>query len=166
MWFPDSDKVWLERRLSSTNKAMATYLKSFQSTPWREDLAQPTKTTEPTLQCVVEMGRPTLEASSTVQADPISMVKPEEAVTLVRSSPMVWMTRRPHTHRPTEMPSCGGRCLHLVYISGCSLTHTVTCFMEAPAVQGGHSPRHRGGGRSGRGCSGPLSPQCRWPTGR
>lgn len=97
---------------------MVTHLKSFQSTPWREDLAQPTKTTEPTLQCVVEMGRPILEANSTVQADPISIVKPEEAVTLVRSSPMVWMTRRPHTHRPTEMPSCGGRCLHLVYITG------------------------------------------------
>lgn len=81
-----------------------SYLKSPQSTPCRLDLAQPTKTTEPTLQCVVEMGRPALEASKTVKAEPISMVNPEEAVTLVRSSPMVWITRRPHTHRPTEMP--------------------------------------------------------------
>ena len=38
--------------------------------------AQPTKTTEPTLQCVVLIGSPNLEARRTVVAVPISIVKP------------------------------------------------------------------------------------------
>lgn len=40
--------------------------------------AQPTKTTEPTLQCVVLIGRPNFEASRTVVAVPSSIVKPLE----------------------------------------------------------------------------------------
>lgn len=39
-------------------------------------LAMPTNTTDPTLQCVVEMGIPILLANNTVNAEPISMVKP------------------------------------------------------------------------------------------
>lgn len=40
------------------------------------ELAYPTNITEPTLQCVVEIGKPILLANRTVKADPISMVKP------------------------------------------------------------------------------------------
>lgn len=40
------------------------------------ELAYPTNITEPTLQCVVDIGRPTLLANRTVSADPISIVKP------------------------------------------------------------------------------------------
>lgn len=87
-------------------------------------LIHPTNTTEPTLQWVVEIGRPTLLASSTVIAAPISIVKPlleecyckceafnfvdktyVEAVILVKSLPIVSMTRRPHNHKPIEMPT-------------------------------------------------------------
>ena len=38
-----------------------------------------------TLQCVVEMGMPMLEASKTVRAEEISMVNPEEGVMGVKS---------------------------------------------------------------------------------
>merc|ERR1719383_72668 len=58
----------------------------------------------PTLQCVVEMGMPTLEASKTVRADEISMVNPDDGVMGVRSWPMVLMTRLPKAIRPREMP--------------------------------------------------------------
>lgn len=51
-------------------------LNNFQSTPSFDELAQPTNTTEPTLQCVVEIGRPILEATRTVNAAPISIVNP------------------------------------------------------------------------------------------
>ncbi|CAN8003764.1 unnamed protein product [Ixodes pacificus] len=88
--------------------------KSPQSTPLR-DRTQPTNTMEPTLQWVVLIGMPTLEASSTVDAAPISMVKPLEqtarrsahleGVTLVRSSPRVWITLRPQSQSPRLMPA-------------------------------------------------------------
>lgn len=110
------------------------YLKSFQSTPPLFELTQPTNTTEPTLQWVVLIGSPIFDARSTVNAAPISIVNPlkletilsflewpisnkrvlekqyiqnsyVEAVIFVRSSPIVWMTRRPHNHSPTEIPS-------------------------------------------------------------
>ena len=50
-------------------------LNSFQSTFCR-DRAQPTNTTEPTLQCVVLIGRPRLDAVRTVIAAPSSMQNP------------------------------------------------------------------------------------------
>lgn len=40
------------------------------------DLVYPTNTTEPTLQCVVEIGKPILLANKTVIAAPISIVNP------------------------------------------------------------------------------------------
>lgn len=40
------------------------------------ELAYPTNITEPTLQCVVDIGSPILLANSTVNAEPISMVNP------------------------------------------------------------------------------------------
>lgn len=48
---------------------------SFQSTFLCERV-RPTNTTDPTLQCVVLIGRPRLEAANTVKAAPISMQKP------------------------------------------------------------------------------------------
>jgi len=54
----------------------STYRNSFQSTPFSSELIQPTNTTEPTLQWVVLIGKPIFEASKTVNAAPISMVKP------------------------------------------------------------------------------------------
>lgn len=48
---------------------------SFQST-LDFDLTRPTKTTLPTLQCVVLTGIPIMEATNTVSADPISIQKP------------------------------------------------------------------------------------------
>lgn len=56
-------------------QARMMFLKSFQST-FCLDLTLPTDTTEPTLQWVVLMGIPTLEASRTVKADPTSMQNP------------------------------------------------------------------------------------------
>lgn len=38
--------------------------------------ARPTNTTEPTLQCVVDIGRPILLAINTVRAEPISIQTP------------------------------------------------------------------------------------------
>lgn len=87
-----------------TTHASTMFLNNLQSTPSVLDLAQPTKTTEPTLQCVVLMGRPILDASNTVKAAPISIVKPLEGVILVKSFPMVSMTRLPHIHNPNEIP--------------------------------------------------------------
>ena len=58
-----------------TNHASTIFLKSFQSTPCR-DLNQPTNTIDPTLQWVVDMGIPMLEAKRTVNADPTSIQKP------------------------------------------------------------------------------------------
>ena len=87
-----------------TAQAKMMLRKRRQSTPALDVCAQPTNTTEPTLQWVVLMGKPILDATRTVKAAPISMVKPLDAVSLVRSSPMVLMTRRPQTHRPTAMP--------------------------------------------------------------
>lgn len=55
---------------------METYRNNFRSTPEDEEDASPTNTTEPTLQCVVLMGIPILDASRTVKAAPISIVNP------------------------------------------------------------------------------------------
>lgn len=65
---------------------------------------RPIATTLPTLQCVVLIGIERFEATSTVRAVQISIIKPLEGVIFVKSSPMVRITRRPHTHRPTEIP--------------------------------------------------------------
>lgn len=52
-------------------------LNNLKSTPLKlRSRALPTKTTDPTLQCVVLIGRPSFDASRTVAADPISIVKP------------------------------------------------------------------------------------------
>jgi hypothetical protein len=67
-----------------TTHAYTIDRKSFQSTAFSftpvtgSSLAfeYPTKTTDPTLQCVVEMGKPILLANRTVIAAPISIVKP------------------------------------------------------------------------------------------
>ena len=63
---------------SVTSHAMMMFLKSFQSTL---SLARtrPTDTMEPTLQCVVEMGIPAFDATSTVRAAPISIQNPLRA---------------------------------------------------------------------------------------
>ena len=58
-----------------TNQARTILRKSFQSTPWR-DLNHPTNTIDPTLQWVVEIGIPMLEARRTVKAEPTSIQKP------------------------------------------------------------------------------------------
>ena len=60
---------------SVTNHAKTMFRNRDQSTLSR-DLNLPTKTTDPTLQCVVLIGTPILEAISTVKADPISIEKP------------------------------------------------------------------------------------------
>jgi hypothetical protein len=67
--------------VQSLTHAGSKYLNSFQSTPCLEELAQPTNTTDPTLQCVVLMGKPIFEASRTVNAAPISIVNPLKAET-------------------------------------------------------------------------------------
>ena len=59
-------------------KQCKTCLKSLQSTPSFDWLAQPTNTTEPTKQCVVLTGTPILVANRTVNAAPSSIVKPLE----------------------------------------------------------------------------------------
>lgn len=61
----------------------STYRNSFQSTPFSSELIQPTNTTEPTLQWVVLIGKPIFEASNTVNAAPISMVKPLKQATTI-----------------------------------------------------------------------------------
>jgi len=72
------------RRAESTRfegmirKQCKTCLKSLQSTPSFDWLAQPTKTTEPTKQCVVLTGTPILVASRNVNAAPSSIVNPLE----------------------------------------------------------------------------------------
>jgi len=58
-----------------TSHAMTMFRKMDQST-FSRARNRPTKTTDPTLQCVVLMGTPTLEATSTVSAEPISIQKP------------------------------------------------------------------------------------------
>lgn len=51
-----------------------SHRKRLQSTVLSEK--KPTQTTDPTLQCVVDIGRPDLLATSTVNAAPSSMVNP------------------------------------------------------------------------------------------
>lgn len=87
-----------------TNQAIKMFRNSRQSTAFF-DRSQPTDTTEPTLQCVVLMGRPMFDAMTTVKADASSILKPLEGVIGVRSFPMVWITLLPQTHRPMQMPT-------------------------------------------------------------
>ena len=87
------------------NQTIIISMKSFQLTEFLCLLYWPTKTTEPTLQWVVLIGSPILEAMRTVNAAPISIVKPVEGVILAKSSPTVWITLRPQTMRPIEMPT-------------------------------------------------------------
>jgi hypothetical protein len=54
----------------------STMLRKIDQSTFSRDRNRPTNTTEPTLQCVVLIGRPILDATSTVSADPISMQKP------------------------------------------------------------------------------------------
>lgn len=90
------------------------------------DRTRPMATTLPTLQCVVLTGIDKFEATRTVKAVDISMTNPLEyqdkvhkrftqksvfdcktnldGVIFVKSSPIVRMTRRPQTQRPTEIP--------------------------------------------------------------
>jgi len=58
-----------------TSHAMTMLRKMDQST-FSRARNRPTNTTDPTLQCVVLMGMPTFEATSTVSAEPISIQKP------------------------------------------------------------------------------------------
>lgn len=58
-----------------------TYLNKLQSTDRSEKY--PTQTTEPTLQCVVDIGRPALLATNTVSAAPNSIVNPLYKQTLI-----------------------------------------------------------------------------------
>ena len=60
---------------SVTSHAKTMFRNKDQSTLSR-DRNLPTKTTDPTLQCVVLIGTPMLEAISTVSADPISIQNP------------------------------------------------------------------------------------------
>jgi hypothetical protein len=72
-------KLWLSTRIKGMKrKECKTCLKSLQSTPCLDWLAQPTNTTEPTKQCVVLTGTPILVASRTVNAAPSSIVNPLE----------------------------------------------------------------------------------------
>jgi hypothetical protein len=81
---------------------------------------RPIATTLPTLQCVVLIGIDKFDATSTVNAVEISMTKPLkmrmyfskikdklylDGVIFVKSSPIVRITRRPQTQRPTDIPS-------------------------------------------------------------
>ena len=61
-----------------TTQEITIFLNNDQSTT-SLDLIRPTKTTDPTLQCVVLTGIPKFDASRTVRADPISIAKPLEA---------------------------------------------------------------------------------------
>lgn len=87
-----------------TTHAYIIFLNSFQSTPFSLELNQPTNTTDPTLQWVVDIGKPILLANNTVNVAPISIVKPVDGEMVVRSSPMVCITRLPQSQRPTEIP--------------------------------------------------------------
>ncbi len=58
-------------------------------------LTCPVKTTEPTLQCVEEIGMLIRDAPKTVIALDSSITKPLEGVIFVKSSPIVLITRRP-----------------------------------------------------------------------
>jgi len=60
---------------SVTSHAMTMLRKMDQST-FSRARNRPTNTTDPTLQCVVLMGMPTFDATSTVSAEPISIQKP------------------------------------------------------------------------------------------
>lgn len=114
---PVTGRVTSQARMMLRNKCQSTFSR---------DRNRPTKTTLPTLQCVVLMGIPTLLATKTVKAEPISMQKPLEkeeitdwtkrylgwqgrryleGVMRVKSSPKVFITRRPRMHNPREIPA-------------------------------------------------------------
>lgn len=61
---------------SVTSHAKMIDLNSDQSTFLPSPNAQPTNTTLPTMQCVLEIGMPSLLANSTVNAAELSTVKP------------------------------------------------------------------------------------------
>ncbi len=82
---------------------------------------RPIATTLPTLQCVVLIGIDKFDATRTVNAVLISITKPLkikniiflkinddelylDGVIFVKSSPIVRITRRPQTQRPTDIP--------------------------------------------------------------
>ena len=67
-------------------------------------LARPIPRTDPTRQCVVEMGRPSLEAIRMVVAAPNSAQKPRVGVSAVIFLPMVSITRQPHVAKPITIP--------------------------------------------------------------
>ena len=58
-----------------TNHDITIFPNNFQLTTSLER-KRPTKTTEPTLQCVVDIGIPRFDANNTVSAEPISIAKP------------------------------------------------------------------------------------------
>lgn len=66
--------------------------------------AQPTETTLPTLQWVVEIGRPILLANRTVADAPFSMTKPVAGVIFVKFVPRVSTHRLPKHQRPATIP--------------------------------------------------------------
>lgn len=76
MFLQIADKSKMRNSEHCQNNGWSTYRNSFQSTPFSSEFIQPTNTTEPTLQWVVLIGKPIFEASNTVNAAPISMVKP------------------------------------------------------------------------------------------
>ena len=59
---------------------------------------------ERTLQCVVETGMPSAEASNTVKADMSSMQNPRAGVIVVMSSPMALINLAPHVQSPAVIP--------------------------------------------------------------
>ena len=62
--------------IGSVTSHARTMLRKIDQSTFSRDRKWPTKTTEPTLQWVVLMGMPMLDAINTVSADPISMQKP------------------------------------------------------------------------------------------
>ena len=85
-------------------QARPIFLNSDQSTDSLA-LTRPVHTTEPTLQCVDDIGILKSEATRTVIALANSITKPLEGVILVRSSPIVLITLLPSTHKPTLIPT-------------------------------------------------------------
>lgn len=68
-------------------------------------LAKPTPSTAPTMQWVVEMGRPNFEAIRMVIAAPNSALNPRVGVSSVILRPIVSITRHPQVARPITIPT-------------------------------------------------------------
>ena len=77
-----------------TAQAIIIFLNKDQSTDSLERM-RPVKTTEPTLQCVEDTGIFNKDAPKTVIALANSITKPLDGVIFVKSSPIVFITRRP-----------------------------------------------------------------------